>query len=103
MEVIERLPNGIDFYDWTWSCKVPNTNVDFSNFVDAATLFDEIKSNKQENQTRVRQTREWIEKCYKFSWFPRRGHQIVMKINLQWCIMIDMMHHMKKGTQNTNS
>ena len=60
MEAIERLPNGIDFYHWTYHCKVPNTNVDFSNFVDAATLFDEIKSNKiklsdtEKNQTNVK-------------------------------------------------
>ena len=60
MEATERLPNDTDFYDWTCRCKVPNTNVDFSNFVDAATLFDETKSNKiklsdtEKNQTNVK-------------------------------------------------
>ena len=46
MERIEKLRNSIDFNNLTYHYKDPNANVDFSNFIAAATLFDKIESNK---------------------------------------------------------
>ena len=46
MERTEELHNSIDFNNLTYYYKGPTENVNFSNFIDTATLFNEIKSNK---------------------------------------------------------
>ena len=47
METIEKLHNNTDFNNLTYHYKGPTANVDFNNFIDVATLFDEIKSKRR--------------------------------------------------------
>ena len=46
IESIEKLDNSIDFDNLTYHYKCPTANVDFNKFIDAATLFNKIKSKR---------------------------------------------------------
>ena len=48
MITIETLHNSIEFKDLTYHKKGPTANVNLNNFIDKATLYDEIKLAESE-------------------------------------------------------
>ena len=46
MDAIEKTHNNINFGNSKYHYKGPTANVNFSNFIDAATLFGEIQSSR---------------------------------------------------------
>ena len=46
MNTIEKLNHSIDFQNLTYYYKGSTTNVNYNDFINVATLFDEIKSNR---------------------------------------------------------
>ena len=57
METIEKLHNSVYFNNLKCPCKGPTANVNFDGFIDAATLYDVIKS-KRINQLRRKKSNE---------------------------------------------
>ena len=59
MNTTEKLHNRIDFQNLIYHYKDPTANLNFNDFSDAATLFDEIKScrikvaNTEKNRWRL--------------------------------------------------
>ena len=79
MEKIEKLHNRFDFNNLTYHYKGPTTNVDFNNFVDAATHFDEKISNRIKLDDAQKNQKEFISKLSNIEIGGKRSNKQTMK------------------------
>ena len=75
MENVENLNNQVDFKNLICHCKCATKDIDFSNFIDAKTLFDSIKHKKIKIADVVKNQKEFNSKLSEIKTCGKKSKQ----------------------------